>query len=78
MRRRQSTIRALLVAMLIAAAFFGGVQFERERFEREQWKRFIELDLPTHGAWLPYPDEKRWRELLSRPGLPRTGKAQPH
>jgi hypothetical protein len=31
MPRPQFTIRALLVAMLVVAAFFGGVRFERER-----------------------------------------------
>jgi hypothetical protein len=31
MRRPQFTLRALLVAILIVAAFFGGVRFERER-----------------------------------------------
>jgi hypothetical protein len=34
MPRPQFTIRALLVAMLVSAAFFGGVRFERERQRR--------------------------------------------
>jgi hypothetical protein len=33
-RRPQFTLRALLVLMLVAACFFGGVQFERERQRR--------------------------------------------
>ena len=35
MPRPQFTLRALLVAMLVVAAFFGGVRFERERRNRE-------------------------------------------
>jgi hypothetical protein len=35
MRRPQFSIRALLVAMLAAACFFGGIHFERERRRRE-------------------------------------------
>ena len=35
MPRPQFTLRALLVAMLIVAAFFGGVRYERERRRRE-------------------------------------------
>lgn len=31
MSRPQFTIRAMLVAMLVVAAFFGGIRFERER-----------------------------------------------
>lgn len=31
MRRPQFTLRALLVAMLVVAAFFAGIRFERER-----------------------------------------------
>ncbi|HVA44904.1 MAG TPA: hypothetical protein VNH11_00835 [Pirellulales bacterium] len=30
-RRFQFSLRALLVAMLVVAAFFGGIHFERER-----------------------------------------------
>jgi hypothetical protein len=35
MRRPQFTLRALFVAMLAAACFFGGIRFERERYARE-------------------------------------------
>lgn len=35
MPRPQFSIRTLLVAMLIAAAFFGGIDFERERRRRD-------------------------------------------
>lgn len=35
MPRPQFTLRALLVAMLVVAAFFGGIRFERERRRRE-------------------------------------------
>jgi hypothetical protein len=31
MPRPQFTLRALMVVMLVVAAFFGGMQFERER-----------------------------------------------
>jgi hypothetical protein len=34
MRRPQFTLRTLLTAMLCAAFFFGGIQFERERRRR--------------------------------------------
>ncbi|HWB14579.1 MAG TPA: hypothetical protein VG826_35470 [Pirellulales bacterium] len=34
MPRPQFTLRALLVAMLVVAAFFGGIRFERERRRR--------------------------------------------
>ena len=32
--RPQFTLRALLVTMLVVAAFFGGIRFERERRRR--------------------------------------------
>lgn len=35
MPRPQFTVRALLVAMLVAAAFFGGMSFEKDRRRRE-------------------------------------------
>jgi hypothetical protein len=34
-QRFQFSLRALLVAMLVVAAFFGGIRFERERRRRE-------------------------------------------
>jgi hypothetical protein len=34
MQRPQFTLRALLVAMLVVAAFFGGIRFERKRQRR--------------------------------------------
>lgn len=36
--RFQFSLRAFLVAMLVAAAFFGGIHFERERRRREDAK----------------------------------------
>jgi hypothetical protein len=36
MRRPQFSIRALLILMLVVAAFFGGIKFERERRIREE------------------------------------------
>ena len=36
MRRPQFSIRALLILMLVVAAFFGGIKFERERRTREE------------------------------------------
>jgi hypothetical protein len=36
MHRPQFTLRALLVAMLAAGCFFGGIHFERERRRREE------------------------------------------
>jgi len=41
MPRPQFTLRALLVAMLVVAAFFGGIQFKRERRRREDEARKI-------------------------------------
>jgi hypothetical protein len=38
MPRPQFTLRALLLAMLVVAAFFGGVRFERERRRRADAK----------------------------------------
>ena len=35
MPRPQFTLRSLLVAMLVVAAFFGGIHFERERKRRD-------------------------------------------
>ena len=35
MRRPQVTLRALLVATLVVAAFFGGIHFEREGRRRQ-------------------------------------------
>jgi hypothetical protein len=35
MSRPQFTLRALLIGMLVVAAFFGGIHFERERRRRE-------------------------------------------
>jgi hypothetical protein len=50
MPRPQFTIRALLVAMLVVAAFFGVVRFERDR----QWHR--ENDEPWFWSWIdPLP-----------------------
>lgn len=36
MRRPHFTLRTLFVAMLVVAAFFGGIHFERERRVREE------------------------------------------
>jgi hypothetical protein len=44
MPRPQLTLRALLVAMLVVGAFFGGIRFERERQRRQDERRY-ELDL---------------------------------
>ena len=38
MPRFQVTLRALLVAMLVVAAFFAGIHVERERRRREDAK----------------------------------------
>ena len=45
MRRPQFTLRALLVSILVVAAFFGGIQCERYRYEREQWNRGLEFGI---------------------------------
>lgn len=46
-RRFQLSLRALLVAMPVVAAFFAGVRFERERARREAEKA---MDLWTKQA----------------------------
>ena len=46
MRRPQFTIRTLMVLMLVAAAFFGGIKFERERRIREERASRVPIDLP--------------------------------
>jgi hypothetical protein len=41
MPRPQFTLRSLLVAMLVVAAFFAGIRFERERDRREHEARLF-------------------------------------
>lgn len=51
MPRPQFTLRALLVAMLIVAAFFGGMAVQRQREKSKLW--WIQ---PTSGPhWRPAP-----------------------
>lgn len=60
MPRLQFTIRALLVATLVAAAFFGGAAWQRRRGERELQRReamLIELLTPPPISNAPRPDE---------------------
>jgi hypothetical protein len=47
MRRPQFTIRALLVLMLVVAAFFGGIKFERERRIREEQASRAPVAVPS-------------------------------
>jgi hypothetical protein len=68
--RPQFTVRALLVAMLVVAAFVGGIHFERERRRREddaiarQMEGLPLLSLPSQG-------EKRGRNsFLKRAASP--------
>ena len=44
MPRPQFTLRSLLVAMLVVAAFFGGIHFERERRRRADEARDHDYD----------------------------------
>ena len=46
MPRPQLTVRSLLWAMLVVAAFFGGVRFERERRRREEEYRLSAKSAP--------------------------------
>jgi hypothetical protein len=55
MRRPQFTLRALLVAMLVVAAFFAGIRFERERRRRED-----EAAMPAQLGVTYYPDLRIW------------------
>ena len=49
MPRPQFTIRILLMLMLVVAAFFGGIRFERERQRRaEEAARKREVSLKFH------------------------------
>ena len=43
-RRFQFSLKTLLVAMLVAAAFFGGIHFERERRRREDAAQGLTAD----------------------------------
>ncbi|HVV73535.1 MAG TPA: hypothetical protein VHI52_18825 [Verrucomicrobiae bacterium] len=49
MRRPQFTIRALLVLMLVVAAFFGGIKFEREQRIREEQASRALVAAPSSG-----------------------------
>lgn len=51
MRRPQFTIRALPVAMLVVAAFFAGIHFEREtpRRQNEADHNFDQVRRPFSG-----------------------------
>ncbi|HVX16257.1 MAG TPA: hypothetical protein VHC22_34040 [Pirellulales bacterium] len=51
MRRPQFTIRALLVLMLVVAAFFGGIKFERERRLREERASQIPVAVPPSSGF---------------------------
>lgn len=72
MPRPQFTLRALLVAMLVVAAFFGGIRFERERRRiaeyRERHKtdeliRLIEETIDCRREWTdPGGDESATQE----------------
>lgn len=45
--RPQFTLRALLVAMLVVAAFFADIRFERERQRREEAESSLTPDKPA-------------------------------
>ncbi|MGH7137253.1 MAG: hypothetical protein ACREHD_16035, partial [Pirellulales bacterium] len=57
MVRPHFTLSTLLVAMLVVAAFFGGIHFERERRRREddaiarQMEGLPLLSLPSQEDW---------------------------
>ncbi|HET6879768.1 MAG TPA: hypothetical protein VFI31_06425 [Pirellulales bacterium] len=57
MPRPQFSLRALLIAMLVVAAFLGGIHFERERRRREddaiarQMEGLPLLSLPSQEDW---------------------------
>ncbi len=59
MPRPQFTLRALLVAMLVVAAFFLGIRFERQRQRRE---REAELAREAESAAV---SAQGWRRLLA-------------
>jgi hypothetical protein len=64
MPRPQFTLRALLVAMLVVGAFFGGIWFERERQRREDFKNLF-----WDGGveyWPPGPEFKLQRERAEK------------
>ncbi len=66
-RLHQFTLRALLVAMLAAACFFGGIRFERERQRREDewtaWGQFVGIAVIDPSA------ANRVETLLQRNGI---------
>src|SRR5579863_1796210 len=52
MRRPQFTIRALLVAMLAAACFFGGIHFEQRRRQRKMVATFAAVPHAIQTVYL--------------------------
>jgi hypothetical protein len=54
MPRPQFTLRALLVAMLVVAAFFGGIRFERYLAERRA--DAVRLQITTGSDWFSQLD----------------------
>lgn len=66
MRRPQFTIRALLVAMLVVAAFFGGMTVQR-RLD-DAWAPVSRLSwglsgsLPEHEE-ISFPDGTKWKRI---------------
>lgn len=56
-RRFQFSLRALLIAMLCAAFFFGGIRFERERRRRADEAAANASSVPTkiYGGMIVQP-----------------------
>lgn len=52
MPRPQFTLRGLLVAVLVVAAFFGGVRFERQRRKQHDVDHDNDYSGPLSAAWV--------------------------
>jgi hypothetical protein len=65
--RFQFSLRALLVAMLVVAAFFGGIRFERERRRREDETARLEADKIRQATVLYYFTGDIGDQLLTLP-----------
>jgi hypothetical protein len=69
MPRPQFTLRALLVAMLVVAAFFGGMAVQRQlnRPVVQKLPPFGSFGMPTGSETMTMPDGSQWLRIESNP-----------
>ena len=66
-RRFQFSLRALFVAMLAVACFFGGIRFERERQRRQDEADALAEDVQIDDLPLiSLPDQAYWDRIKNR------------